>query len=56
VVAGHLREQKLIEYTRGTIKLTDLVGLEKLSCECYRVVRDHLHSLTDLDGAFGSGC
>jgi len=54
VVAGHLRERNLIQYTRGAITLTDLSGLEKLSCECYRVVRDHLHSLTDVDEAFGS--
>ena len=54
VVAGHLRELNLIEYTRGSIKLTDLAGLEKLTCECYRVVRDHLHSLTDMDEQFGA--
>ena len=53
VVAGHLQELKLIHYTRGKIKLIDLPGLEALSCECYRVVRDHLHSLADNDETFG---
>ena len=42
VVAQSLRERKLIEYTRGKIYLLDLPGLEKLACECYRTVRDHL--------------
>jgi CRP-like cAMP-binding protein len=47
VVAGHLQERNLIQYSRGKIKLIDLTGLESLSCECYRVVRDHLSSLAD---------
>jgi Mn-dependent DtxR family transcriptional regulator len=54
VVAGHLQERGLIEYTRGKIKLVDLAGLEALSCECYRVVRDHLRSFVDNEEAFGS--
>jgi len=54
VVAGHLQERSLIQYTRGKIKLIDLPGLEALSCECYRVVRDHLRSLTDNDEGYGA--
>jgi CRP-like cAMP-binding protein len=54
LVAGALQERNLIQYTRGKIKLLDLPGLEALSCECYRVVRDHLASLSDHDQAYGA--
>ena len=53
-VAGQLQAMGLIQYTRGKVKLLDLPGLERLSCECYRVVRDHLHSLTNNDEAYGA--
>jgi CRP-like cAMP-binding protein len=54
IVAGHLQDRNLIQYTRGKIKLMDLAGLEALACECYRVVRDHLHSIADNDEAYGA--
>lgn len=54
VVAGHLQKKNLIQYTRGKITLTDLPGLEAVSCECYRVVRDHLRSLADNEETYGA--
>jgi CRP-like cAMP-binding protein len=42
VAAGMLKKEKLIEYRRGMITILDSKGLEKRSCECYRVIRDHL--------------
>jgi CRP-like cAMP-binding protein len=42
VIAGHFQQRNLIQYSRGKIHLVDLAGLEAVSCECYRVVRDHL--------------
>jgi CRP-like cAMP-binding protein len=53
VVAGHLQERGLIHYTRGKITLLDLAGLEGISCECYRAVRDHLRSFVDNEETFG---
>ena len=54
IVAGRLQDRGMIQYTRGKIKLTDVAGLELLSCECYRVVRDHLHSFADNVEGYGS--
>jgi CRP-like cAMP-binding protein len=48
--AGLLKEKGLIEYTRGEIHIIDLPGLERASCECYRVIKDHLDNYTE----FGS--
>jgi len=37
--AGKLQKAGLITYTRGRIKVIDRPSLEKLSCECYQVVK-----------------
>jgi hypothetical protein len=50
-VAGEFKARKLIDYTRNNIQLLDLEGLEKMACECYRVVREHLTNLTKYDPA-----
>jgi CRP-like cAMP-binding protein len=52
-VAIHFQEQHLISYSRGKITLIDLPGLEKLSCECYAVVRDHLSNYAESYEGFG---
>lgn len=36
--ANELQKKGLIAYNRGTIKILDRAGLEKLSCECYRTI------------------
>jgi hypothetical protein len=40
-MAGALRLQnaRLIDYTRGHIRVLDRVGLERRTCECYAVVK-----------------
>jgi CRP-like cAMP-binding protein len=38
--ADELRERKLIEYSRGHIKILDRKGLEAAACTCYRIVKD----------------
>ena len=37
-VAGRLQRKRLIKYSRGRMSVIDRRGLERLSCECYRVV------------------
>ena len=49
-VAGTLQNRGLIEYARGTIRIVDSVGLENVSCECYRVTRRLLESIYRLAG------
>jgi CRP-like cAMP-binding protein len=49
VVAHAFQQRQLIHYSHGKIRLLDLSGLEKRSCECYRVVRDHLTNLAEYD-------
>ncbi len=43
--AGHLQEQGIISYVRGTITLLDRARLEAMVCECYRVVKDEYDRL-----------
>lgn len=37
--AGKLQKEGVIRYSRGTITVLDRPGLERLSCECYAVVK-----------------
>lgn len=43
--AGKLQKQGLIAYRRGHISVLDRPGLERLSCECYRVVKSEKERL-----------
>ena len=51
IAAGRLKAKGLIDYRRGSIQVLDKKGLEKETCECYRVVRTHLESFA----SFASG-
>jgi CRP-like cAMP-binding protein len=51
LAAAKLKEQGLIRYSRGTIRILDSQGLERQSCECYEIIRDYLGSDADhIDG------
>jgi len=38
--ASALQQKKLIDYSRGNIKILDRVHLEAAACTCYRIVKD----------------
>ena len=42
--AGLLQKHGLINYSRGRIRILDRAGLEAVSCECYRIVKDESDS------------
>ena len=46
LAAGVLQRKKLIEYTRGAVKIVNRKKLEDSACECYGVIRQY-------DGKFG---
>ena len=47
VAAGHLQALGVIRYNRGRVVLLDRPGLERLGCECYRVVMDEYTRLLE---------
>jgi CRP-like cAMP-binding protein len=49
ITAAQLKQKKLIDYSRGVIRILDVKGLEKRACECYHVIRDHLDNYAEFD-------
>jgi CRP-like cAMP-binding protein len=41
LAAGLLQKAGLIEYGRGSVRITDRPQLESFTCECYAVIRDY---------------
>jgi CRP-like cAMP-binding protein len=41
LAAGVLQRKKLIEYTRGAVKIVNRKKLEAFACECYGVIRQY---------------
>jgi Mn-dependent DtxR family transcriptional regulator len=39
--AQALQQEGLIAYKRGSVTVLDRAGLERASCECYGVIREH---------------
>jgi CRP-like cAMP-binding protein len=44
-IAAQLQQRGLINYTRGKVKLLDIAGIEKASCECYGAVKAYYAAL-----------
>jgi CRP-like cAMP-binding protein len=49
--AGILKGKGLIQYTRGEIRILDVPGLTRTSCECYQIIKDYLDNYTKFDTA-----
>jgi len=49
--AAILKRKGLIEYTRGEIRILDVPGLTKTSCECYLIIKHHLDNYAEFDTA-----
>ena len=45
VAAGILQRARVIKYSRGRVTIIDREGLEGISCECYRIVREEFDRL-----------
>lgn len=54
VTAGALKEEGLIEYSNGLMHILDRSELEKRSCECYRIIKDHLDNYAEYNNGFGT--
>jgi len=48
--ASALQEAGYIRHSRGRVAILDREGLEKTSCECYRIIRSELDRLLPLPG------
>jgi CRP-like cAMP-binding protein len=49
IAAGKLKELRLVEYTRGVVRIINPAGLENVACECYRVIKYHLDNYDGFD-------
>lgn len=52
MAAQVLKLEGLIDYNRGVVCILDRVRLEKRSCECYRVILDHLNNFAAFDSDY----
>jgi len=48
LVAHTLQKAGLIQYSRGRIKIVDLIGLRETSCECFGAIHAHYNKLFDI--------
>ncbi|HKS51899.1 MAG TPA: helix-turn-helix domain-containing protein [Pseudonocardiaceae bacterium] len=46
-IAGRLQAAGLVRYTRGIITVADRSGLERITCDCYRIVNAEFDRLYD---------
>lgn len=49
LTAAALKREGLVQYSNGTVRIVDRPALERLACECYRVINDHLRSSAEFD-------
>jgi CRP-like cAMP-binding protein len=49
ITAGLLKGQGLIAYRRGVIHILDIPRLERMACECYPLIKNHLGNYNEFD-------
>ena len=54
IAAGSLKEEGLIDYNRGVIRILDAKRLEERACECYQVIKNYLDNYAAFDTNFTS--
>ena len=54
IAAGSLKEEGLIDYNRGVIRILDAKRLEERACECYQVIKNYLDNYAGFDTSFTS--
>jgi CRP-like cAMP-binding protein len=54
ITAALLKHRKLIEYSRGVIRILNPEGLEARACECYGVIRNRLDTYTEFDSGLSA--
>ncbi|HEY5381292.1 MAG TPA: Crp/Fnr family transcriptional regulator [Acidobacteriaceae bacterium] len=52
IAASTLRDEGLIDYTRGVVTLLDVARLEQRSCECYCIIKQYFDSYAEFDTAY----
>lgn len=52
MAAKGLKDRGLIDYKRSNIAILDFKGLEAVSCECYKTIKDHLDNVAQFDTNF----
>jgi CRP-like cAMP-binding protein len=52
IAAGSLKEEGLIDYNRGVIRIIDRKRLEQKACECYQILKDYLGNYAEFDTDF----
>jgi CRP-like cAMP-binding protein len=54
IAAGTLKQEGLIEYSRGVLRILDPGRLEHRACECYDMIKNYLDNYADVDATFTS--
>lgn len=52
LAASILKDQRLIDYSRGHVEILDPEGLEHVACECYHIIKAHLDNYAEFDTGF----
>ncbi|GAC1658956.1 MAG: Crp/Fnr family transcriptional regulator [Acidobacteriaceae bacterium] len=53
IAAEELQRSGVIEYRRGKVHILNRAHLERVACECYGVIREHLGNYTKVESGFG---